>query len=78
MCWVNDTSVSTNAFTQGSSANFADTTPDTANSNFLYMSWNDQLQTYVLTVNTTATSLKLGFGSTLDQEWNDEGWGVDT
>ncbi|HBJ36743.1 MAG TPA: hypothetical protein DDZ51_18705, partial [Planctomycetaceae bacterium] len=75
--WVNDSIVSANSFTQSSSANHADTTPDTGNSNFLYESWADQLQTYVLTINTTGTTLKLGFGSTLDQNWTDEAWGVD-
>ncbi len=75
--WVNDSIVSANNFGQGGGENYANTSQDSANSNFVYGSWNDQLHAYVLTVNTTATTLKLGFGSNLEQMWSDEAWGVD-
>ncbi len=47
------------------------------NTNFGFADWPDQGFTYHLTVATTATSLKLGFGSTLDQGIGDESWGID-
>ncbi len=75
--WVNDSVVSANTFSQGNSSDYANTTPDTNNTNLVYGGWSDQFQTYLLTLNTTASTLKLGFGSTLDQMWSDEAWGVD-
>ncbi len=75
--WVNDSIFSGQSFSQGTSGDFANTTQILPTPNLVYNSWNDQLITYVLTVNTTGTSLKLGFGSTLDQMWSDEAWGVD-
>ena len=39
--------------------------------------WSDQGFHYSLTYTTTASSLKLGFGSTLNQSISDESWGID-
>ncbi len=75
--WVNDSIVSANNFGQGGGENYTNTSQDSSNANLVYGSWNDQLHAYVLTVNTTATTLKLGFGSNLEQMWSDEAWGVD-
>ena len=38
---------------------------------------SDEVFRYTFTVNTTATSIKLGFGSTLDQVIGDESYGID-
>jgi hypothetical protein len=43
----------------------------------LSASFNDQMYRFTLTVNTTGTSVKLGFGSTLNQAATDEAWGID-
>jgi hypothetical protein len=81
--WVNDTIVSQNAYAGNTNSNYADTTSDGGGSgtnlgfNFQNAWWDDEVVTYVITVNTTATSLKLGFGSTADDAWNNEAWGVD-
>ncbi|MBU6240025.1 MAG: DUF4347 domain-containing protein, partial [Planctomycetes bacterium] len=76
LVWVNDTQVFANVFGIATE-NYTTTTTDTAVSNVGFAAYNDQTHTIVLTVNTTGTSLKLGFGSGLDQQWNDEAWGVD-
>lgn len=48
------------------------------NTNYAYgAGFNDQSYRFSMIVNTTATSLKLGFSSTLDQAVGDEAWGVD-
>ncbi len=39
--------------------------------------WLDQGVRYTLTVDTSATNLRLGFGTTLDQIIPDESWGID-
>lgn len=39
--------------------------------------WSDQIVQYTFTANTTDTSLKIGFGSTLNQGISDESWGID-
>lgn len=48
--------------------------PDT---NYGFASYPDQGIGYSITVATTSTSLKLGFGTTLDQPVYDESWGID-
>ncbi len=48
--------------------------PDT---NYGFRNWPDQGIGYTLTINTTATNLRLGFGSTLNQPIWDESWGID-
>ncbi len=77
--WVNDVAVSTRAYSGNATSNYADTTSDSSSgTNLGYQgTWDEEIVTYVLTVNTSATSLKLGFGSSVDQNWNDEAWGVD-
>ncbi len=78
LVWVNDVQVLANSFSQASTQNHANTTSDNGGGvNIAFGGWSDEFHTYVLTVNTTATTLKVGFGSGLDQQWNDEAWGVD-
>jgi hypothetical protein len=48
--------------------------PDTS---YGFNGWPDQGLGYSFTYATTATSLRLGFGSTLDQTIPDESWGID-
>lgn len=45
--------------------------------NYGFSSWPDQANRYLYKFETDATSLKLGFGSTLDQPIYDESWGID-
>ncbi len=60
LVWVNDVQVSANAFAQGSGQNYANTTSDNGGGvNIGFGGWTDELHTYVLTVNTTATTVKL-------------------
>ncbi|MDY0029153.1 MAG: cadherin domain-containing protein [Pseudobdellovibrionaceae bacterium] len=85
--YVDDIPVYTAALTQGTFNSPADgnsgavswavqeTTP--FNANFVFGSWTDQTYHFVLTVQTTAASIKLGFSSTLNQVIADEAWGVD-
>lgn len=47
------------------------------NANFTNGGSNDQMYRFTMTVNTTNTSMKVGFSSTLDQAVADESWGVD-
>jgi choice-of-anchor C domain-containing protein len=78
LIWVNDTQVFANAFGQGATQNYSTTTSDNGGTtNPGFGGWTDEVHSIVLTVNTTATTLKLGFGSGLDQTFADEGWGVD-
>jgi choice-of-anchor C domain-containing protein len=76
--WANDTLVSNNNYLLSSVQDYNDGTPDlAAGTNYGFLSFDDVTYTLVLTVNTTGTSLKLGFGSALDESWNNESWGVD-
>jgi len=50
---------------------------DNGNIDYGFSGWPDQGYLYQFVVNTTATSLKLGFGSTLNQGIDDEAWGID-
>ncbi|MFN7890247.1 MAG: DUF4347 domain-containing protein, partial [Pirellula sp.] len=79
LVWVNDALTSSNNFVYNAAGNYANTTPDsTAGTNYGFATVNQDLpNTYVITFNTTASSLKLGFGSQLDSNWGDEAWGVD-
>ncbi len=52
-------------------------TGDDGNVNYGFASWPDQGYRYSITINTTATSLKLGFGATISSGIPDEAWGVD-
>lgn len=45
--------------------------------NYIYSTWNDQSLRYTFTIPTSATSIKLGFGSTLNSGLADESWGID-
>jgi Ca2+-binding RTX toxin-like protein len=79
--WANDVLVANNLNTTATLTDYTNTTPDSlfaTHYGFSSGQWyTDQMYTYVLTVNTTSTSFKLGFGSGLDGNWNDEAWGVD-
>ena len=50
---------------------------DNGNVNYGFAHWSDQGYHYSYTFDSTATSLKLGFGATIGQGINDESWGVD-
>jgi large repetitive protein len=50
---------------------------DNGNINYGFSTWPDQGYLYQFVINTTGTSLKLGFGSTLNQGIGDEAWGID-
>ncbi len=84
--YVDDVAVFSNAFTTGYTSpsdgasgavswTIQETTPFSYN--FAHSGWNDQTFHVVLTVQSTAASLKLGFSSTLNQAVADEAWGVD-
>lgn len=45
--------------------------------NYGFASWPDQTYRYSFDIATTASTLKLGFGSSLNQGISDEAWGVD-
>ncbi|MFN9414967.1 MAG: LamG-like jellyroll fold domain-containing protein, partial [Pirellula sp.] len=78
LVWINDSVVSNNTFVHNAANNYANTTPDmAAGTNYAFAGWNEIQNTYVITFNTSATNLKLGFGSQLNSMWNDEAWGVD-
>ncbi|MFO1001924.1 MAG: BspA family leucine-rich repeat surface protein [Planctomycetaceae bacterium] len=49
----------------------------TANVSYGFSGWQELQNTYVLTLSTTATTLKVGFGAGLEQNWTDEAWGID-
>lgn len=48
--------------------------PDT---NYGFSGWTDQGIGYSFDIATTSTTLRLGFGTTLNQAINDESWGID-
>lgn len=85
--YVNDSAVFIGNFNQGTydapldgssggvSYTIQQTTPFLTN--FAHGSYNDQTYHFELRVLTSAASIKLGFGSTLDQAIADEAWGVD-
>ncbi len=50
--------------------------PD-VNKNLGFSGYQDQGYRYTYTFDTTSTTLKLGFGATLDSDIGDESWGVD-
>lgn len=52
-------------------------TPYAAPTNIGFAGWDDQRHHFVIQVPTTASSIKLGFGSGLDQDLSDESWGID-
>ena len=49
----------------------------TSNVNFVFGGWVDQTYHYELRILSTASTIKLGFSSTLNQGVTDEAWGVD-
>ena len=86
--YINDSPVFTSSFSvaslnspvDGSSGIVSWTVQETTllSANYGYgTTYNDQIYHFELIVNTTAASVKLGFGSTLDQAVTDEAWGVD-
>lgn len=85
--YINDSAVFINNFQQGtydmpldgSSGSVSYTIQQTTpfNANFVHGSWNDQTYHFELRIQTTASTIKLGFSSTLDQGVTDEAWGVD-
>ena len=50
---------------------------DNGNVNYGFTGWPDQGYHYSYTFDSTASSLKLGFGATISQGIGDEAWGVD-
>jgi len=52
-------------------------TPTTSNANVAFGSFEDQTIRFRLTITSPGTSLKLGFGSTLDQDVSDASYGID-
>ncbi|MBN8604209.1 MAG: cadherin domain-containing protein, partial [Planctomycetes bacterium] len=78
LVWLNDSQVSSNSFSANTVNDYTNTTADNAaGTNIGFQLWDEATHTYVITLNTTSTSLKLGFGSSLGSQWNDEAWGVD-
>jgi hypothetical protein len=79
--WFDDQLVSSNTYHRTQNEDYADTTPYAAPGQLGFGSGsnarNDQKHAYTLTFNTTADNIKIGFGSSLDEEWDDEKWGVD-
>lgn len=77
LVWVNDVLVSSSSYFSPVEDD-ATTTPDMAGDvSHGYAWWPDNQHTYVITVNTTASTMKLGFGASLDESWSNEAWGVD-
>ncbi|MEM9629334.1 MAG: cadherin domain-containing protein, partial [Pseudomonadota bacterium] len=82
--WVDDVLVSTDVFyTQqyygaGDSSTYGNSTSDTS-SNLGQGIYNDQTHSYSFTIDSSATSIKVGFGSNLDESASDntESWGID-
>jgi hypothetical protein len=62
-----------NSFTSSSSGQFFDGGP----TNIYNPSWSDRKTAITFDFATTASSITLSFSSTLDQDLNDESWGVD-
>ncbi|MHC4995741.1 MAG: LamG-like jellyroll fold domain-containing protein, partial [Planctomycetota bacterium] len=77
--FINDTPFVTDVFRHGLFDNPPDATPlqTTGPSNLGFSGWQDQTYTYRLLIDTDATSLKLGFGTTLNSGISDESWGID-
>jgi Ca2+-binding RTX toxin-like protein len=76
--WVNDSIYLDQANVYNTTINNANIILDRNLANIPGTSgWNDAVYTYNFTITTSLSSLKLGFGSTLDQNYYDEGWGVD-
>lgn len=80
--YANDSLVATFIFSHGvddSAANSLTKTfpADSGTTDYGFAGWPDQGYHYSFTFATTATSFKLGFGSTLNQGIADESWGVD-
>ncbi|MFN9603396.1 MAG: beta strand repeat-containing protein, partial [Planctomycetota bacterium] len=86
LVYVNDTQVVAHALNYGGSFLSASgatgstvwtASSASANSNQVSGSFNDQIIRYRIAVQTPGTSLKLGFGSTLDGSLGDESFGID-
>jgi Ca2+-binding RTX toxin-like protein len=79
--WINDTIESDNTFNEWTfNENYSDTSLNTSgtqeNIGFGATGWEDQ-HTYSITYYTNSDTFKLGFGSSLNERWNNEAWGVD-
>ncbi len=87
--WVNDTQIFAQGFSTGATTisdgssgvvswQVSELTQITGNMVGANASWTDQMFRFTMTIqNGGASSVKLGFGSTLDQPITDEGWGID-
>jgi VCBS repeat-containing protein len=85
--YINDALIFSNSFSAGGFQSPADgssgivswTIQETSNfnTNFAFGTWQEQKYTINLTILSTASTVKLGFGSTLNQAANDEAWGID-
>ena len=81
--WVDDALISTDVYytqeylgnadvsTYGTST--SDTTADLGNGGM----YSDQTHSYSFTVDSSATSIKIGFGASLDEDISTEAWGID-
>ncbi|MEA5413652.1 beta strand repeat-containing protein [Synechococcus sp. BA-132 BA5] len=84
--YVNDTVAFQTTFTHGQNINatsgstngFSWTiTPDGGRANRGFQNWDDQTATVTITVPSGLPTIKLGFGSGLNQDINDESYGID-
>lgn len=76
--YLNDILQSNQVCGQSSVQTNSVSTPDhAASSNLGFGGGDDVTYTYVLTYATTGTTLKIGFGSSLNEVWSNEAWGVD-
>ncbi len=80
--WVDDQLISTDIYytqefySEADSSTYGTATSGTS-SNLAHWSYNDQTHRYELTINTAADSVKVGFGSNLDEAKSQESWGID-
>ena len=80
--WVDDQLISTDTYytqefySTGDSSTYGSAT-SRQSSNLGHWGYNDQTHQYEFTINTTADSIKVGFGANLDEIKLQESWGID-
>jgi len=76
--WVNDMVYLDQTYTSNASPNYTEIIQDKSIANISGAgTYNDAVYTYNFTISTSAGSLKLGFGSTLNENHLNESWGID-
>ncbi len=76
--YIDDVQVADDVYSHGGLENPPNATSlDPTNADRVFNAWADQRFRYEFTVPTTATNIKLGFGSTLNSGLTDESWGID-